>query len=88
MEEIRVKIDLCTPEHPQSNGMVEKMMGNLVKITHAAVMEGKDPSELLQRFLREYRATSNISTGVALSVLLFGCPLKTRLPANSKPLPK
>ena len=53
MGEIGVKMDLCTPEHPQSNGMVKKMIGNLVKITHAAVTEGKDLSELLQSFLRE-----------------------------------
>ena len=72
-------MDLCTPEHPQSNGMVEKMMGNLVQITKAVAMEGKDPAVLLQSFLREYRATPNISTGIAPSVLLFGHPLKTRL---------
>ena len=26
IDEIGVKMDLCTPEHPQSNGMVKKMM--------------------------------------------------------------
>ena len=72
-------MDLCNPKHPQSNGMVEKMLGNLAKITHAAIMEGKKPSELLQSFLREYRATPNISTGIATFVLLFGHALKTRL---------
>ena len=56
MEDIGVKMDLCMPEHPESNGIVGKMMGNLVRIMHAAVTEGKDPAELLQSFLREYRA--------------------------------
>ena len=79
MEEIGVKMDFSNLEHPQSNWMVGKMMGNLVKIMHAAVTEGKDPSELLKSFLREYRASPNISTRVAPSVLLFGGPLKTRL---------
>ena len=34
-------MDMYTPEHPQSNGMCEKMMANLVKITHAAIAEGR-----------------------------------------------
>ena len=63
MEEIGVKMDFSNLEHPQSNLMVEKMMGNLFKKMNAAVMEGKDPAELLQNFLREYRATPNISLG-------------------------
>ena len=28
MEDIGAKMDLCTPDHPQNNGMVEKMIGN------------------------------------------------------------
>ena len=52
--------------------MVEKMVGNIVKITHASVTEGKDLAELLQSVLREYRATPNISNRIAPSVLLFG----------------
>ena len=81
-------MDLCTSEHPQSNGMVEKMMGNSVKVTHAVVTEVKNPAELLQSFLREYRATPDISTGIVPSVLIFGRPLKIRLPAPPNLLQK
>ena len=61
MEQIGCKMDMSTPEHPQSNGMCEKMMANLVKNTHAAIAEGKEPADLLQSFLREYRATPHVS---------------------------
>ena len=57
-----MKMDLCTTEHPQNNGIVEKRMSNLVKVMHAGVTEGKDPAELLLSFLREYRAIPNVST--------------------------
>ena len=31
----------CTPEHPQGNGLAEKMMASIVKLTHASLAEGK-----------------------------------------------
>ena len=34
---------LCTPEHPEGNGIAERFMGVLVKTIHAAKAEGKDP---------------------------------------------
>ena len=65
-------MDLCTPEHLQSKGMVEHMMTNLVKVIHVAVTEGRYPSDLLTSFLREYRATPQISTEKSRSELLMG----------------
>ena len=44
--------------------------------------------ESYYRELREYRATPNISTGIAPTFLLFGRPLKTRLPAPCNLLQK
>ena len=60
--------------------MVEHMMGNLVKVTHAEVTEGRNPLDLLSSFLREYRATRHISTGKSPSKLLMEHTNKTRLP--------
>ena len=36
---------LCMPYHPQANGMAEKFMASIVKMTHAAIAEKKDPKE-------------------------------------------
>ena len=33
------EIKPCTPEHPQSNGLAEKMMTSIVKLTHAALQK-------------------------------------------------
>ena len=33
---------LCTPEHPEGNGIVERFMGVLVKTIHAAKADGRD----------------------------------------------
>ena len=44
----------CTPEHPQANGLAEKFMATIVKVTHAALAEKKDPSDEVQNFLMMY----------------------------------
>ena len=73
-------MEMSTPEHPQSIGMCERMMANLVKITHAAIAEGKEPTESLQAFLREYRSTPHGSTGKSPNQLMFGRDLRSRVP--------
>ena len=79
-KEIGTNLELCTPEHPQSNGTAEKMMANLVKITHAAIAEGKEPASALQSFLLSYRSTPHPSTGKSPSQLLMGKELNTKVP--------
>ena len=73
-------LELCTPEHPQSNGMAEKMMASLAKITHAAIAEGVKPCEVLSTFLMSYRSTPHGSTGKSPSQLLMKKELKTKIP--------
>ena len=73
-------METSTPEHPQSNGMCERMMGNLVKITHAAIAEDKEPTKSLQSFLREYRPTPHGSTGKSPNQLMFGRDLRSSVP--------
>ena len=72
MREIGAKMDISTPEHPQSNRMCKRMMANLVKIMHVNIAEGKEPAHSLQSFLREYQSTPHASTGKSLSRLLMG----------------
>ena len=74
------ELELCTPEHPQSNGMAEKMMASLAKITHAALAEGVKPRDVLQTFLISYRSTPHGSTGKSPSQLLMNRELKTKVP--------
>ena len=51
------KSDLCTPEHPQSNGLAEKFMSSIVKLTHVSIAEGKDPKKEIFKFLVMYGNT-------------------------------
>jgi hypothetical protein len=70
-----------TPEHPQANGQVEKLMFEIVAVIQNAIIEHKDWRQELNRFLRSYRSTLHLSTGVAPSILLFGGNRTNRLPS-------
>ena len=74
----------CTPEHPQANGLAEKFMSTIVKVTHAALAEKKDPKEELQKFLMMYRATPHSSTGKSPSELLQNRKLRIKVPGVIK----
>ena len=47
--EMGIKMVKCTPEHPQSNGIMEKFNAVLVKIVHAAITEGRDSRTEVQK---------------------------------------
>ena len=70
----------CTPEHPQSNGLAEKMMASIAKLVHASLAENKDPKLEIHRFLMNYRNTPHPSTGHTPSRLLMGRIIKTKIP--------
>ena len=57
------KINPCTPEHPKSNGLVERFMAVLVKTVHTATAGGKDLHTEVQRRFLNYRNTKHPSTG-------------------------
>ena len=88
MKEIGAKMDISTPEHLQLNGMCEKKMYNLVKITYAAIAENKQPDDLLQSFLRKYRTTPHVATGKSPLELLIGRNISNRIPALHDIKPK
>ena len=69
----------CTPEHPQSNGQAEKMMTSVVKVTHAAKIERKDPKTEMTKFLRNYWNTPHSSTGKKPSELVMNKDVRTNV---------
>ena len=60
-------------------------MATLVKTTHAAIAEGKDPKVEVRRRLLNYRNTPHPSTGVAPSQLMMSRPIRTRIPQIKTP---
>ncbi|XP_041471791.1 uncharacterized protein K02A2.6-like [Lytechinus variegatus] len=69
-----------TPRWPRANGEVERLMHTLKKVVRTAVAESKSWKQELYRFLRNYRATPHATTSEAPATLMFGRPLRTRLP--------
>ena len=69
-----------SPEHPEGNGVAERFMATLVKTTHAAIAEGKDPKIEIKRRLLNYRNTPHPSTGKSPSDLMMNRPIRTRIP--------
>ena len=73
---------LCTPEHPEGNGIAERFMAVLVKTIHAAKAEKKDPKVEVKRRLLNYRNTPHPATGKAPAELMFRRSVKTRIPSR------
>ena len=61
-------------------------MATLVKVTHAALAEGKDPRIEVQRRLLNYRNTPHPSTGKTPASLMMNRKIKTKLHAIIKPI--
>ena len=59
------------PEHPESNGLVEKFNANLEKVMHTAKVESINWRQELNTFLRNYRATPHLTTNESPADLLF-----------------
>ena len=69
-----------TPLWPRSNGEVERLMRTLKKTYRTAKAQGTSWKQSVYQFLRNYRATPHSTTGLAPATVLFGRPIKTRLP--------
>ncbi|KAI0217763.1 hypothetical protein LSAT2_030468, partial [Lamellibrachia satsuma] len=54
-----------TPIWPQANGEVDRFMASLMKTIRAAHIEQRSWKQKLYNFLRQHRATSHSTTGVA-----------------------
>ena len=71
-----------TPRWPQANGEVERFMQSLKKVYRCAQIESKSWKQELYKLLRNYRATPHVTTGSPPATLLFGRPMRTRLPES------
>ena len=56
-------------------------MRSIVKVTHTAIVEKKDPRREINRFLMNYRNTPHSTTGKTPSELLMNRIIKTKVPA-------
>ena len=74
-----------TPCWPQANGGAESFMVNLGKVIRCAQIEGKPWRHELVKFLANYRATPNLTTGLAPSELIFRRANTSRLPTGHLP---
>ena len=61
-------------------------MATLVKVTHAAMAEGKDPRIEVQRRLLNYRNTIHPSTGKTPASLMMNRKIRTKIHALIKPI--
>lgn len=78
------KPKVCSPEHPESNGIEERFLSVLVKVIHAAVAEGKDPRLEVKKRLLNYRNTLHPSMGASPVSLMMGREIRTKLPVMMK----
>ena len=69
-----------TPLWPAANGEAERFMRTLSKTVKTSSIEGKNWKQDIQQFLLQYRATPHSTTGKSPAELLFGRPIKTKLP--------
>jgi hypothetical protein len=74
------KLRLVTPLWPMANGLVESFMKNLKKVIQTAAVDGVHWRKRLIEFLRNYRSTPHMTTGVAPNTLLFRNASTSRLP--------
>ena len=56
-------------------------MASIVKLTHAAIAERKDPKEEISKFLLNYRNTPHSTTGETPSKLMMNRIIRTKLPS-------
>ena len=63
-----------------ANGEVERFVRTVKKVIKTAKLEHKNCKQELNKMLRNYRATSHSTTRVASATVLFGRPMKTKLP--------
>ena len=71
---------ICTPENPQANGFVEVFQKVLIKMVHTAVVEKKDPREVIHQYLMAYRAAPHKTTGKSPYEMMFRRKMKTKIP--------
>ena len=82
------KIQRCTPEHPQGNGLCERFMKTLKKLIHASMAEKVHPRDRINQYLMNYRNTRHSTTGEKPSKLMMDREIRTKLPSILKKAPR
>ncbi len=63
-DECKFKHRKITPEHPQSNPMAERFMGNINKQIRCASVKNEDWKQKVNTFVQDYKATPHSTTNV------------------------
>ena len=79
-KEMGFKMRPTTPRDPQSNGFAENFVKVLCKLIHACIAEGKNPKVELNKFLLQYRAAPQLTSGVSPAEGLYNRKIRTKLP--------
>ena len=80
LKKLRTKHRPSIPLSPQGNGLAESFMKTFQKATRTAVTNNNTWKRAIFRFLFNYRATPDSTTGKSPAELLYNCKLNTKLP--------
>ena len=69
----------CSPYHPSSNGVAERLVQTFKRSLKVTVQQGKSVSQRLCEFLLSYRNTPHSTTNETPSILFLKRQLRTRL---------
>lgn len=72
-----------TPKWPQANGEAKRFMKTLNKIIRISVAMGDPMEQSIYSFLRDYRQTPHVTTGVAPSHLSMGRVVDDSIPSHT-----
>ena len=73
-----------TPLWPKANAESERFMRTVEKTVRAVQIENKCWKQEIFKFLRNYRATPHCTTGKSPFEMLFGRPMKIKIPTISE----
>ena len=76
-----IRHERATPYWPRGNAKCERFMKSLGKTVRIAQIEGKPWRQVMNQFLRSYRAAPHASTGFSPNQLMFGRNVSSRLPS-------
>lgn len=82
--EIGFKHRRITPLWPQANAEAERFMRTISKSVKASYINRKSWKREMSAMLRNYRSTPHSTTAAAPATLMFGRPIKTKLPELTK----
>lgn len=69
-----------TELNPTENGMVERKMQGINKISAIARLKKKSWSQALEEYVTDYNSWPHAATGIAPADLMFGRPIRHKLP--------